>query len=482
MSLTVIILFAIAYIGNQGRGVYFYFVSAAMISLVFFYNRKLLLGILFIILFLLAASVAHFLHEPLRNAEVISEQAIKFRYIMNLVVSTVSGVVAILFMVWRNNVSEASLLASNQQLEETTINLEKSKTRFERALAGTKAGIYEWNIAEDAIFISNRWKELLGYGPDDKLEMEMENFMKIVHPEDAERTSESIRSSMGGGSGYQNELRMRMKDGSYRWFLDSGIVIMEGERPVLAVGSIININDRKKAEDELITKNEELQKANDELDRFVYSASHDMRAPLSTLLGLIEVIKLSEDTEDYQRYFDMMTSRIKDMEGFITEVTDYSRNTRLTVNKKPVNLNELVDKLAESFTSLANQENIEIINEIDGKLILKTDETRLKVILNNLMANAIKYNNAEQDRYVKVGAVMKNRSCVISIEDNGRGIAKEFQPKIFDMFFRASDDSSGSGLGLYIVKETLDKLGGEIAFTSDLRMGTTFTVSIPQDS
>ena len=92
------------------------------------------------------------------------------------------------------------------------------------------------------------------------------------------------------------------------------------------------------------------------------------------------------------------------------------------------------------------------------------------------------YNNAEKDRFVRVTAKAGNNDCIIQIEDNGRGIAKEFQPKIFDMFFRASDDSSGSGLGLYIVKETLDKLGGEISFTSEHRVGTTFTVTIPKNS
>jgi signal transduction histidine kinase len=143
---------------------------------------------------------------------------------------------------------------------------------------------------------------------------------------------------------------------------------------------------------------------------------------------------------------------------------------------------DLVIKLKESFATLASQDEIDIIIDIDKKLTINTDETRLKVILNNLMANAIKYNNAEQEPYVRISAVAKKEHCSIEVKDNGRGIAKEFQPKIFDMFFRASDDSSGSGLGLYIVKETLDKLGGDISFNSEPRTGTTFTVNIPQDS
>lgn len=479
MMITVIILFVIAYVGNQGRGVYFYFVSASMISLVFFYNRNLALGLIFIALYIIAAALAHFTHVPNQEDLLGSPEAVKFRYIMNLVVSTVSGAVAILFMIWRNNVSEASLLASNQQLEEMTRNLERSKTRFERALEGTKAGIYEWDIVADSVFTSNQWKKLMGYGSDEDLRLDYNKFISLVHPEDIERTQQRVKKGMAEHGYYQNELRLRNKDGSYRWFFDSCIFIIENDEPALAVGSLIDINARKQSEAEVVKKNEELQKANDELDRFVYSASHDMRAPLSTLLGLIEVIKLNEDPANYPRYFDMMTTRIHDMEGFITEVTDYSRNTRLAVNMKPVNLFSLVSKLKESFYTLAEQAEVNIIIEIEEDLEVTSDETRLKVVLNNLMANAIKYNNSEGDRFVKVTAAKLEDKCTIKIEDNGRGIAREFQSKIFDMFFRASDDSSGSGLGLYIVKETLDKLKGEIEFESELRKGTTFTLSLP---
>jgi PAS domain S-box-containing protein len=482
MLMTVIILFALAYIGDQGRGVYFYFVSGSLVSLVFFYNRSLILGLTFIGLFMLSAALAHYMHIPNQEAGSVSAEAIKLRYMANMLIATVSGVVAILFMVWRNNISESSLLQSNEQLEQMTHDLERSKTRFERALLGTRAGIYEWNILTDSIFISSRWKQLLGYEVNDELPMDLKTFMGFVHPDDAERTSNSINQSVEKDPNYQSEVRLRLKDGNYRWFLDSGVVIREESKPVVAVGSIIDIEDRKRAEDEILNKNEELQKANDELDRFVYSASHDMRAPLSTLLGLIEVVKLTDDPGEYGRYFEMMISRIHDMEGFISEVTDYSRNTRLAVNKRPVNLYSLVSSLKDSFSTLANQGEVAINIEIDEELVITTDETRLKVILNNLMANAIKYNNADKNRYVKVSASSDKKYCTIQVKDNGRGIAKEFQARIFDMFFRASDDSTGSGLGLYIVKETLDKLGGDISFNSELRAGTTFTVRIPKDS
>jgi len=476
------ILFVIAWVGNPNRGVYFFFLAAAVTSLAFFYNRKVSLAILFIVLNVSAALTAYLIESPFQESVPATKAAIQIRYSMNFILGTLTAVVVVLFMIRRNNESELSLIEINKKLALMTKDLERSKTRFERAVAGTKAGIYEWNIINGETYVSKRWKRMLGYSEDETRAFGLDFFMGIIHPDDIERTTKGMEKVLAAGGTYRNELRLKMNNNKYRWFIDSGLVELKDNKPFLAVGSIIDINDRKKAEAEIVDKNSELEKANDELDRFVYSASHDLRAPLSTLLGLIEVLKMSDEPEEYQRYFDMMTSRINDMEGFISEVTDYSRNTRLAVNIKSVNLFETVDKIKESFSTLAEASNTELIIEIDKKLFIKTDETRLKVVLNNLVANAIKYNNSEEKRYVKVRALISGNFYQIEVEDNGTGIDKIYQPNIFDMFFRATEDSSGSGLGLYIVKETMEKLGGKISFVSEIDKGTTFTVLIPQGS
>ena len=235
----------------------------------------------------------------------------------------------------------------------------------------------------------------------------------------------------------------------------------------------------EKLANELTIKNTELQKANDELDRFVYSASHDMRAPLSTLLGLIEVAKMSNNPDEIPQYYDMMTNRILDMEGFIREVTDYSRNTRLQVMNENTNLNKMLEGIKETFSILAKEAAVRIEIDVDENLEIYTDPTRLNVVLNNLIANAIKYNDPrKEDKYVKLSAVRENGLCTIDIEDNGIGIIAEYQDKIFDMFFRATEGSKGSGLGLYIVKETLEKLNGSIDFESNTVSGSKFTVNL----
>jgi signal transduction histidine kinase len=235
-----------------------------------------------------------------------------------------------------------------------------------------------------------------------------------------------------------------------------------------------------KTEQELSMNNQLLIKANRELDRFVYSASHDLRAPLSSLLGLIEISQRTEDLEEIKYCLSMMKARVGDLDSFIKDIIDYSRNTRQEVSPENFNLLKLTREVADGLKFGSGMEEIFIKYEIDPTLIITTDRSRLKVILNNLIGNALKYSSPEKkEQTISVAAVIEGNNLKISIDDNGIGIAIEHQPKIFEMFYRASEKSQGSGLGLYIVKETLDKLNGKIEVHSSLGHGSTFRLEIP---
>lgn len=241
---------------------------------------------------------------------------------------------------------------------------------------------------------------------------------------------------------------------------------------------LLNIN--YKTEKDLSLNNQLLTKANQELDRFVYSASHDLRAPLSSVLGLIELSQRSNDPEEIKLCLDMMKSRIADLDSFIREIIDYSRNTRQEVRLELFNLFELVEEVASGLKFGNGMENILIRYSIPQDLEINSDRSRLKVVLNNLIGNALKYSNPRQEEpmvFVKAG--MDGTHLKIQVEDNGIGISDEHLPKIFEMFYRASEKSQGSGLGLYIVKETLDKLKGNIQVKSTHGHGSIFTVEVP---
>lgn len=232
--------------------------------------------------------------------------------------------------------------------------------------------------------------------------------------------------------------------------------------------------------EEIADKNTQLAKTNEELDRFVYSASHDMRAPLSSLLGLINLSEKSADRNELKVYLDLMKGRIQTMDGFIREITDYSRNSRLGITLEETNLAALIDETVKHLSYMDVHQKIRTTVTARCNLNIRTDKNRIKVILSNLLSNAYRYHKYNQDSpIIEFDAEKKDGQLFITVRDNGYGISEEHQQKIFDMFYRASENSEGSGLGLYIVKETLSKLGGSISVNSKLGVGSAFTFSIP---
>lgn len=225
-------------------------------------------------------------------------------------------------------------------------------------------------------------------------------------------------------------------------------------------------------------KNEELKKVNIELDRFVYSVSHDLRSPLSSIQGLINIAKLSHDQNEIRHILSMIQDRVNSQEHFIKEIIDYSRNSRTETRRDPVDLDALVREIVNTLRFSLHADRIDFKIAIESETILLSDRTRLTVVLSNLIGNAIKYHDfSKPDPFVEIG--FRSGDSVLYIADNGSGIESRHQERIFDMFYRASEASKGSGLGLFITKETITRLGGTITVSSEPGKGSTFDVHLP---
>lgn len=239
---------------------------------------------------------------------------------------------------------------------------------------------------------------------------------------------------------------------------------------------------RKKAERTLRKQNEELVKINKELDSFVYSVSHNLRAPLMSVLGLINLVQLENKQVDnnLNHYFQMIQHSIYKLDDTLKEILDYSRNARSVLNIIEVDIRKMIEESFERLKYMEGSENISKSIGVPHNLPFYTDPYRLSVIINNLVSNAIKYRDVTKDHNVlKVEANVAHNNLEISVTDNGIGIPKEYLHKIFEMFYRATDRSEGAGLGLYIVRETVDKLQGSIAVQSEVGQGTTFRITLP---
>ncbi|MBS1505859.1 MAG: GHKL domain-containing protein [Bacteroidetes bacterium] len=247
---------------------------------------------------------------------------------------------------------------------------------------------------------------------------------------------------------------------------------------VMAVYLLITLNQYSSRQ--LIESNKQLEKLNDELDRFVYSTSHDLRAPLLSVLGLLKLAENTSELKEMQNYHRMMSTRMSALDKFIKDITDYSRNNRLQIVQENVHLAPMIDEIWESLKYSSDARGIEFVNDIPSHLVIINDPTRLQVVLSNLIANAIRYHDQRKERkYIRIHHLQTPTSFSVYVEDNGQGIAPEFQAKVFEMFYRGNESSQGSGLGLYIVKETLAKLSGTVHLTSTPRQGSTFAISMP---
>ena len=283
------------------------------------------------------------------------------------------------------------------------------------------------------------------------------------------------------GNVWKGEIKNKSKNGKLYWIDTTIVPLLDANNELIEFLAITtDITQRKEAEEKLKRQFIELEKTNSELDKFVYSASHDLRAPLTSVLGLIGLSKM--DTEDKQTldYLDMMEKSINRLDGFVIDIINYSRNTRLEVQKEKIDFNLIISETFENLKYIDGADKIETKININEKTPFYSDKSRLRVIFNNLISNATRYHKPElKHPFVNVNVNVSNEKVVIQVKDNGVGIDKKYIDKIFDMFYKMSKNSLGSGLGLYIVKETVNKLKGTISVESELDKGCTFTIEIP---
>ena len=247
-----------------------------------------------------------------------------------------------------------------------------------------------------------------------------------------------------------------------------------------SVVRVTDITERKLTEEQMILNNKKLKKINQELDRFVYSASHDLRAPLTSMIGLINLSSLEEVPPVIEEYLGLMKKSADKLDAFIQDLTNFSRNARTEIRVSRVDFQGMIDTIFDQHKFMDGSIEAEMQTDIEQVAEFYTDSHRLEVVFSNIISNAVKYNNQLAEKaLVDIRITADEQHAMIRIADNGMGIAQEHLNRIFEMFYRATDERQGSGLGLYIVKETIEKLDGEVQVASTLGVGTIFTLKIP---
>jgi len=245
------------------------------------------------------------------------------------------------------------------------------------------------------------------------------------------------------------------------------------------VYSAISIGELLKTQALISKQNSVLTETNKELDQFVYSASHDLRAPLTSMKGLVQLIKHETNPDEIQKFLFLMDETLNRQDEFIHEIIDYSRNNRSRLKIVPINIDQMIDEVFGQLKSIKGIAEIRL--EKDLRVVqVNSDPLRLRIIFHNILSNAIKYSNRlSLQSLIWVRTQLVGDSMCIEIADNGIGIDPRFHQKIFEMFFATQHPDRGSGVGLYITKESVEKLNGSISVSSELGRGSSFTVIIP---
>jgi PAS domain S-box-containing protein len=242
----------------------------------------------------------------------------------------------------------------------------------------------------------------------------------------------------------------------------------------------VDISELIKVQEAVTRKNEELRKINAELDNFVYSISHDLRSPLLSIKGIVSLITHSSEIDEKTRkYLEMVDGSATRLDGTIQEILEYSRNSRLDLSHEAF---DLVAMVQQSYNDLrfSDQGQMELILDIQTDPIVFSDKSRMGVLLKNIIGNSVKYRRKDISSFVKFSLARKEGNLIMTVSDNGEGIDTQHLDKIFTMFYRGTTSSIGTGLGLYICKEIVNKLNGDLLVESKPGEGTTMTITLPE--
>jgi PAS domain S-box-containing protein len=226
---------------------------------------------------------------------------------------------------------------------------------------------------------------------------------------------------------------------------------------------------------------ERLESRNDQLDHFIYKTTHDLRAPLRSAMGLISLAE--REPESYAKYLGLIKTSLHTLEGIIEEVNSFYKNEKLAVQNEWIDLRSMINREVANLSNTPEAAGVKIDLFINGDAPFYSDPLRVRTIFTNILSNAIKYSDpTKYTKYITISATVFHDKMFLTIEDNGVGIEEEYHDKIFEIFFRASAQSRGSGLGLYIVKDTLSRLGGNVYLKSKPGVGSSFTIMVPNKS
>lgn len=361
-------------------------------------------------------------------------------------------------------------VTERKKIEGELILSEKTNERLRELVANMNEVFFSIDLVHNqCLFISSYCEEMYGYTAAEFME-DSTLCLDIIAPQDREMVLN--RKNMSAGEPFNVEYRVIKKDENISWVEARIIPVVENGITIRLDGFVSDINKRKKAEIKL-------QQKMNELNTFTYKASHDLRSPLISLLGLVKLATRESKDPSMDNYFRMIGESTQKMEIMLQELTSVALITQGELRRTEINFNKILQDVLESIKFLPGFEMVRISSEIELHKPFYSDKQSVHSILFNLISNSIKYRDVQKKSRVHISIKEEKDGVQIFITDNGIGIQTEFKERVFEMFYRATELSAGSGLGLYIVSTTLEKLDGKVVLNSEEGSGTDFAIHLP---
>jgi PAS domain S-box-containing protein len=347
--------------------------------------------------------------------------------------------------------------------------IKKNETLFTQLFQNVPLAVVMLDENGKVFQVNQGFEKMFGYN---KTEVRGRNLNDFIVPEELRNEGIDLNNLITSNQVVSIETIRRHRSGALVNVILCGVPVMLENQTIGIYGVYVDITDRKRVE-------EELKIRNTELDNFVYKVSHDLRAPLSSILGLVNLSRLPGNTDNPQDYIDIIGEKVQALDHFIGDVLSHSKNLKIEVAISKVDLTQIIEQTFTELSYLEGANEIQRTVKVEG-IDFYSDFWRISEIFRNLISNAIKYRqlyNKKPEIHIKVH--VDHLRADISFADNGIGISEENLARIFEMFYRATEQSDGSGIGLYIVKNAVDKLGGQINVSSKLGQGTRFNILLP---
>jgi len=356
-----------------------------------------------------------------------------------------------------------------QKTREADLRYLKTETLFSELFNSSPMAIVLLNGAGLVERVNRGFEVLFGYTI---TELRGKSLNQFIIPKELEREANDINSLISARQIVKFETSRISRDDESLSVIIYGVPVQLEDKTIGIFGVYVDITDQKKIEQELKIRNSEL-------DNFVYKVSHDLRAPLSSVLGLVNLSQMPGNDDDLGKYMKIIGEKVGQLDHFISDVLSHSKNLKLDVKTVVIDFRDIIDRTFKDLSYMSGTEVMEKFLNIQGGEFL-SDPWRIGEIFRNLMSNAIKYRKMNGEAcIVSISIDLNSERALIVFKDNGIGISADNLNRVFDMFYRANDQSEGSGLGLYIVKNAVDKLEGQLKVESEPGVGTTFNITLP---